>query len=93
MSVGPLRRLTGAIGLMALVPISTSVITDRIDVTTAALRAAAVLLAVVMLGRIANWTLSRLAATIERGPATAVVAEATAPPVQDVASPEPAEAA
>lgn len=61
MSIGPLRRLTGAAGLLALVPLGVWVFTGTMTLRDAAMRAIAILVVVVVVGRVAGWWLSMLA--------------------------------
>lgn len=66
MSPGPLRRLTGAIGLLALAPTAVMLTTDAITVADAALRAGVTLVGVILLGRVTGWWLSSMARGLER---------------------------
>lgn len=66
MSVGPLRRLTGAVGLVALVPTAWLLATNAITLTDAAMRATATLIAVVAVGRVIGWVVGGLAGSFER---------------------------
>jgi len=66
MSTGPLRRLFGTLGLFALVPTAALLATGAVEPGEAALRAAVTVLAVVALGRVANWWLSSAASAFER---------------------------
>lgn len=54
MSAGPLRRVIGVLGLLALAPIAVALATGTVAPEDAALRAIAVGLAVVAVGRIAR---------------------------------------
>ncbi|WP_052668840.1 hypothetical protein [Nitriliruptor alkaliphilus] len=58
MSAGPLRRIIGVLGLLALVPIAISLATGSVAVEDAATRAVAVGVAVVIIGRVARVVLS-----------------------------------
>lgn len=66
MSAGPLRRLVGTLGLLALVPTALLLLRGSVTVTDAAVRGGATLVAVVVLGRVAGWMLSFLAGEFER---------------------------
>lgn len=65
MSPGPLRRLTGTLGLVALAPTALMLAMDRITPLDAALRAAATLLAAMLIGRVADWWVSAIARGLE----------------------------
>lgn len=58
MSAGPLRRVVGVLGLIALAPIAVALGTGTIAVEDAALRAVVVGLVVVTIGRVARVVLS-----------------------------------
>lgn len=66
MKVGPLRRVTGAVGLMALVPVGLMLFAGALTVPDAAQRAGAILLATLAVGRVAGWWLTALAEGFER---------------------------
>lgn len=66
MSAGPLRRLVGMLGLLALLPTAVMLTTATITPEDAALRGGATLVAALVLGRVAGWGLSLLAAEFER---------------------------
>ncbi|MFP4634923.1 MAG: hypothetical protein ACLFRD_03600 [Nitriliruptoraceae bacterium] len=66
MSIGPLRRLTAGVGLLALAPIAGMLITDALTPEAAALRATVVLVAVVTIGNGARVVLTRLLQRVER---------------------------
>lgn len=66
MSAGPLRRLVGILGLLALVPTAVMLTAGTITLEDAAVRAGATLLAAWLLGKIAGWWLSFLAREFER---------------------------
>jgi hypothetical protein len=78
MSVGPLRRLVGTLGLIALAPTAAMLMVGRIDATTAALRALATLLAAMLIGRVAGWWVGQMARGYEDvgGPPAEPVSEA-----------------
>lgn len=80
MSIGPLRRVTASVGLLALAPIAGMLVTDALTPEAAALRATVVLLAVVAVGNGARLVLTRLLQRIERRSEDAALsATATAP--------------
>lgn len=54
MSAGPLRRIIGVLGLLALAPIAISLATGSVAPEDAALRAVAVGVVVVAIGRVAR---------------------------------------
>lgn len=66
MSVGPLRRTTGIVGLVALLPILLQLAAGTVTPEDAALRSVAVALVVVFLGRLARVVLTRLLRRVER---------------------------
>lgn len=66
MTAGPLRRITSAIGLIALVPVALLLITGQLTPEAAVLRAGMVLIAVVALGRVARVLLTTLLRRVER---------------------------
>lgn len=66
MSVGPLRRATAAIGLMAMIPIAALVVAGSLSPEEAAVRAVAVALAVVLVGNVARSVLTRMLRRVER---------------------------
>jgi hypothetical protein len=66
MTPGPLRRLLGALGLLALGPVALRLATGSLTATDAAVRALITLLVVVVLGRLASAWLGHVAATYER---------------------------
>lgn len=66
MSPGPLRRLLGAIGLVMLAPIALRLVDGSMSPVDAALRAAATLLAVVVVGRLLGSWLGQVAHTYDR---------------------------
>jgi hypothetical protein len=61
MTPGPLRRLIGTVGLIALTPTALMLATERIDPLDAALRAGATLLAALIIGRLAGWWVAEMA--------------------------------
>ena len=69
MSPGPLRRLLGALGLVALAPIALRLVDGSLSPADAAVRAVVTLLAVVVIGRIFGTWLRQVATTYERAPA------------------------
>lgn len=66
MSPGPLRRLSGAVGLVALVPTAWLLANGAITLVDAAIRAIATLLVVVAVGRVIGWVVGGLAGSFER---------------------------
>lgn len=66
MSIGPLRRSVGALGLLALVPVAAMLVAGTLDPVDAAQRALLTLIAVLVLGRVANWGVHRMATAVER---------------------------
>lgn len=54
MSVGPLRRIVGIVGLVALVPVAFHLATGTIDPEAAALRAVAIAVVVAAVGWVAS---------------------------------------
>jgi NhaP-type Na+/H+ or K+/H+ antiporter len=66
MSAGPLRRTTAGLGLVGLVPIALLLATGAITPEEAAMRAVAVAVAVVVVGRVAHAILTRLLRRMER---------------------------
>ena len=66
MSIGPLRRVTAGIGLLAMAPIAAMLVTDALTPEAAALRAVVVLAAVVAVGNGARMVLTRLLLRVER---------------------------
>lgn len=61
MQVGPLRRLTGTIGLLALVPIAVMLATGAITPVDAAVRGIVAGVAVVVIGRVARVAVAHVA--------------------------------
>jgi uncharacterized membrane protein YraQ (UPF0718 family) len=61
MSIGPLRRFVGMLGLLALAPTAVMLGLGRITPATAALRAVATLLVAVIIGRVAGWWVAEMA--------------------------------
>ncbi len=66
MNPGPLRRLVGVLGLLALAPIAVLLFTGQLDLVTAAQRAIVVLIVVVVLGRVTGSYLQSIAQRFER---------------------------
>lgn len=66
MSPGPLRRLLGALGLLALAPIALRLVEGSMAPTDAALRAVATLVAVVVVGRLFGTWLRQLARSYDQ---------------------------
>lgn len=85
MSPGPLRRLLGAVGLVLLAPIALRLVDGSMAPVDAALRAAATLLAVVVVGRLLGSWLGQVAHGYDR--------QATSDRVARARSDEPTESA
>ncbi len=66
MTAGPLRRMTAAIGLIALVPIAGMVMIDALTPEAAAIRAALIAVAVVAVGNGIRLVLTKLLRRVER---------------------------
>jgi hypothetical protein len=66
MNVGPLRRITAAIGLIALVPITWLLIIGALTPEEAAIKAVIVVVVVVALGNVMRAVLTRLLHRVER---------------------------
>lgn len=66
MSVGPLRRSVGAVGLVALVPLAAMLATGALAPVDAARRAVVTLIVLLLLGRVAGRGLRHLATAVER---------------------------
>jgi hypothetical protein len=65
-SVGPIRRLVGMLGLLALVPTAAMLAVGRVTPPDAALRALATLVATMLIGRAATWWVGQMARGYER---------------------------
>lgn len=65
MTAGPLRRIVGVLGLIALSPIAFALATGTLGVEDAAVRALAVGVAVLVVGRIARVVLAATARRFE----------------------------
>lgn len=65
MTPGPLRRMVGVLGLLALAPIAVLLLTGEITPVVAAQRAVAVLLVVLLLGRVTRSWLGSVARRLE----------------------------
>lgn len=66
MSPGPLRRLLGAVGLLALAPIALRLVDGSMSAVDAAMRAVATLIAVVLIGRLFSTWLGQVAHTYDQ---------------------------
>lgn len=66
MSIGPLRRSIGALGLLALVPVAAMVVVGTLDPVDAAERSLVTLIGLLALGRLASWGVHGIASSIER---------------------------
>lgn len=71
MNPGPLRRLVGTIGLLALLPIAWQLFVGGLDPAAAAVRAVAVLVVVVLVGRLTTRYLDAVANSVEQDLAAA----------------------
>ena len=83
MRTGPLRRVAGTIGLLALAPTAWLLASGQLTVVEAAWRAALTLLLVMLLGRIAGWFVEALALSVQpqgEGAAESATTSADAPP-------------
>lgn len=75
MSAGPLRRVIGVFGLLALAPIAVALATGAVAPEDAAMRAVAVGVVVVVIGRVARLVLSAAVRRFENEPAAEVADE------------------
>ena len=66
LSPGPLRRITAAIGLLAMVPIAVMVLTAALTPQEAALRAVVLVLAVLLVGNLVRVIITQLLHRVER---------------------------
>lgn len=66
MSPGPLRRLLGALGLLALAPVAMRLVDGSISPMDAAMRAMATLVVVVIIGRLFGVWLRQVAYSYEQ---------------------------
>jgi hypothetical protein len=66
MSAGPLRRIVAVIGLVALAPVATMLVTGAITPEEAALRALAVGLVVVVIGNLVRQVVTAMLRRVER---------------------------
>jgi hypothetical protein len=89
-SIGPLRRSIGALGLVALVPVAGMIVAGTLTPVDAARRAMVTLVALLLLGRLAGQGMNHLAAVLERTMDAA--ADETEPARADRPAPEVAEA-
>lgn len=67
MSIGPLRRSIGALGLLALVPVASMLVVGTLDPVDAARRSLVTLIGLLVLGRLASWGVHGIASAVERG--------------------------
>lgn len=65
MSIGPLRRLVGVVGLVALVPVLAMVARGELGLVDAAGRASITLVALLVLGRLVSWGVGAMASQVE----------------------------
>jgi hypothetical protein len=81
LKTGPLRRVVGTAGLVALAPTAYLLANGSITPGDAAVRAGATLAAVVIVGRVARWWLAATASAFERaGSDDAASTPAAGPP-------------
>ena len=66
MSPGPLRRITAAIGLLALAPIATMMLTSALTPQEAAARAVLVVVVVLLVGNLVRVIITQLLHRVER---------------------------
>ena len=66
LSPGPLRRITAAIGLLAMAPIAVMVLTAALTPQEAALRAVVLVLAVLLVGNLVRAIITQLLHRVER---------------------------
>lgn len=66
MSIGPLRRSVGALGLVALIPVAAMLVVGTLHPVEAAQRAVVTLAALLVLGRLASWGVDGMASSLER---------------------------
>ena len=66
MSTGPLNRLTGALGLLALVPTAIMSAMGNLTATDTAVRAAVTLLLVLAVRKVIGWYIALTASSFER---------------------------
>ena len=66
MSIGPLRRLVGAVGLVGLVPLLGMLAAGVLSPQDAAFRALVMVGCLLVLGRFVSWGVSILATQVER---------------------------
>lgn len=84
MSIGPLRRSIGALGLLALVPVAGMLVAGTLDPVDAAQRSLVTLIGLLVLGRLATWGVHGIASSIER---SGTEAEESAGETETAASP------
>lgn len=65
MSIGPLRRLVGAVGLLGLVPLLGMLAVGLLSPQDAAFRAIVMVGGLLVLGRFVSWGMGVLAAQVE----------------------------
>lgn len=92
MSPGPLRRLVGGLGLVALVPVAWQLWIGGLDPVGAAARAVAVLVVVVTVGRVVARWLDSVARAVEVDGGASDATRAEREPVTRVRRAETAEA-
>lgn len=84
MSIGPLRRSTAALALLALAPLAAMLAAGSVTPVDAAWRGVVTVVTVLTLGRMASWGLSHAATAVERAAEPADAPEA--PPVREPAA-------
>ncbi len=65
MSIGPLRRMVGAVGLIGLVPLLGMLVVGLLSPQDAAFRALVMVGGLLVLGRFVSWGVGVLAAQVE----------------------------
>lgn len=80
MSIGPLRRSIGALGLLAMLPVAAMLILGALEPVDAARRSLVTLIGLLVLGRLASWGCHGIASAIERSGMAPGDAETAASP-------------
>lgn len=65
MSIGPLRRFVGVVGLVALVPMLLMVALGELSLVDAATRSGVMIAVLLVLGRFVSWGMGALASEVE----------------------------
>jgi hypothetical protein len=91
MSPGPVRRLAGTLGMLALAPTATMLFMGRLSPVDAALRGVATLVAAMVLGRLLAWAVDGMARGFESAiePEAAGASPATRSPAAPAARLQP----